>query len=172
MKLFVPNAVDPFLLAQQGEEVWSPLGGNSPYFVSNLGRVYTVGHKEEGEEGRIVEPCVNKKTGHKTITLRGKRYGAGYRVYVHLLVFSTFCPGSSGPVRHLNGDSGDDRLCNLTQTGTKGRLSEEKKVAVVAALKSGKTQAQVAREFGMSPSHVNYYAKKLTGPKVDEHGLV
>lgn len=150
-KLYAPQeGVDPRALARSGEEVWAPLG-ESDYFVSNLGNVY------DAVREKVVLPHASTKHGYLMLHLRGKG-----KQYVHRLVVQAFEGGDEVHlVTHENMPLSDNRLCNLVRkTETRGRLSAEDKKEIRARLEQGVKPVVVAREFGISSSHVNYYRTK------------
>lgn len=109
-------------------ERWIPVVGFEDFYsVSDEGRVRSEdrritqvnrhGEYERVMKGRILKPSVDKRSGYALVGLsRGGVYGSRR---VHQLVLEAFVgPQPTGVVtRHLNGDPGDNRLCNL-QYGT------------------------------------------------------
>lgn len=147
MRIYAPmEGVDP---SESAEEVWAPAGYD--YLASNRGRIFDLRQKA------TVRQSINKRTGYASVYLQdvGRRY-------VHQLVLHSFRAAPERClIKHLNGRRADNRLCNLAASTTRGRLTKKEKAAVVEALRAGELQIDVARKFGLSRSHVNYYAKKI-----------
>lgn len=93
-------------------ESWLPIPGyEGCYEVSNLGRVRSL--PRNTTFGRILAQDI-LHAGHRRVTLY--RDGRRSRIFVHRLVLLAFvgpCPEGM-ECRHLNGDSADNRLANLT----------------------------------------------------------
>lgn len=87
-------------------EQWKVVEGYSDYYVSNLGRVFSL-HKID-----YLTPFVNKK-GYVQISLY--KNGQKYMPYLHRLVAITFMenPLQKREVDHKNGCTTDNRLCNV-----------------------------------------------------------
>lgn len=86
-------------------EAWRPVPGVEPYEVSNMGRV------RNGETGRVLKPWKTHSNSREywRVELKRKKHR------VHTLVLAAFIgPRPSGhECAHHNGDSLDNRLCNL-----------------------------------------------------------
>lgn len=149
MKLWRPYEEDARQLSSQGVEVWAALP-EGPYFISNQGRVY------DQRKNREV-PHRLGSSGYPTVFLRGQG-----RRYVRRLVLQVFEGNISPRRRRVNGRRSDIRLCDLSYAETPGLLSASEKELVIKAIAEGNSQAEIARRFGMTPSHVHYYAKKLS----------
>jgi len=98
--------------ASHDGERWMPIHGHEEYLISSDGRVWSAARN--GKPGRIRILLPNRH-GYLTVTLSLGSRKKQQRVRVHNLVAETFI----GPrperahIRHLNGDSFDNRLENL-----------------------------------------------------------
>lgn len=104
-------------------EVWKDIPGHEGnYQVSDKGRVrsldrYSTGRSRKGNEfkrllkGKVLKPAVYCKTGHLSLPLGRGTHGLPVHQLV-LLAFEGPCPEGL-EVRHLNGESQDNRLTNL-----------------------------------------------------------
>lgn len=157
MRLFSPNSVDgdPRVLSEEGVEVWASLG-DFPFFVSNLGNVVRVRRENMIE---AVTPHVSTQHGYLMVYLRGIG-----KAYVHRLVSQVFEGHDARRVCHLSRDLKDNRLCNLERRATEWTTPEVRD-AVRARLREGIRPSVLAREFGLSPSHVAFLARSARKAK-------
>lgn len=109
---------------QPGHEEWRPVPGyEGLYQVSDRGNVHSLGRwttsrghtKPHWYPPRMMRLCKSGKApGHLAVNLH--RGGTHKRIYVHVLVSLAFHgpkPTDKHEVRHLNGDSFDNRAQNL-----------------------------------------------------------
>lgn len=142
MKFYYPqDGLNPRLMSERGEEVWTPYT-EGPFFISNMGRVWDAERDRELPQHEV--------SGRYAVNLRGIG-----KKYVHRLVIHAFEGPDRRTVHHLK-DREDNRLCNLERRGRE-RLTKEEQKAVKARLREGIRPSQVAREFGLTTSHVAYY---------------
>ena len=144
MRFYAPqDGPDPRTLAEDGVEVWVVIDEGG-FFVSNLGNV------KDSKQRTVPQ---HNWGDYLAVSLAG----IGHR-RVHRLVFHAFEGGDGCTVFHT-GDRKDNRLCNLERRATRGRLTRQEQNAVRARLREGIRPSVVAREFGLTTSHVNYYKK-------------
>lgn len=161
MRLYSPNDANPRALAEAGEEVWSSLGDH-PFFVSNLGNVVRV--RREG----LIEPVVphpSTQRGYLMVYLRGLG-----KAYVHRLVSQVFDGRDARRVCHISTNLTDNRLCNLERRVTNWTTPELRE-AIRARLQEGIRPSVVAREFGLTQTHVSFLARsarKLRDAKLSD----
>lgn len=148
------------------------------YEVSDLGQVRSI-KRENGvgcrKTGGVLHSYERKRgAGYQCVVLC--RYGERRRKLVHRLVLEAFvgpCPGGM-QTRHLNGDSGDNRLANLTWGTSKENIEDRRRhgrvshgeqhgnakltandVSVIRALaKQGCTHQSISGRFGIDRSQV------------------
>lgn len=93
-----------------GEEWKDVVGYEGLYKVSNLGRIrsFVLG----GKNGCIISQSKTRQ-GYKRLAL--SKNGILTRFLVHRLVANAFIPNPQNKptVNHINGDKGDNRVCNL-----------------------------------------------------------
>ena len=137
---------------------WVP-GYEGKYQVSDLGRVKSF---VKSPEGKLLRPGTMNRFGHCSVAL-----GRGNSKCVHALVLLAFvAPVPKGKESlHENGIGSDNKLNNL-RYGTRSennidsaklgrrKLNPEKIALMLAAFKL-KSQAQVAREFGITRATAN-----------------
>lgn len=155
------------------KEKWCAIPGFPGYEVSDLGRVRSWRAMGPGirlaARSRPVR-TVQQRSGYVTVCLRleGKRYSR----YVHRLVLQAFVgPGGSDQRDHINHDRSDNRLTNLRWLARTDNMRRRRATRlggrVVSKIReryaAGEVlQKDLAREFGVSPSHVS---KVLSGDR-------
>jgi len=95
------------------KEIWKPVVGCPAYHVSNLGRVKRVVPDRGATPGRILVPVASGKYGQYRKVALGRK---GPRRNIHRLVAKAFLgppPSPKHEVNHKNGDTADNRACNL-----------------------------------------------------------
>jgi hypothetical protein len=161
------------------EETWAQIKDfEGIYEVSTLGRIRSLdrpqrvrGNGISLQKGQILKQW--KQGNYMYCDLR--KPGIKQKARIHVVVLETFvCPRPDGMIAcHNNGDSTDNRLCNL-RWGThednakdkilhgthlygercaKSKLTE---VQAIAILESPKTYAAIAKEFGVCKSTVTH----------------
>jgi hypothetical protein len=161
------------------EEAWAPIKGfEGVYEVSTLGRIRSLdrpqrvrGNGISLQKGQILKQW--KQNNYMYCDLR--KPGVKQRARIHVVVLETFvCPRPDGMVAcHNNGDSTDNRLCNLRwgtheenaadkilhgthqygQSCAKSKLTEAQAVAI---LRSSNSYSAIAKEFGVCKSTVTH----------------
>jgi hypothetical protein len=150
MKLWSPHdGCDPREASSRDEELWAPHPVYAHVYVSNLGRVV--------RRDRLAPAHALHVGGYLKATIT-----KDIRPYVHHLVVEVFDgPRKSRLVLHANKNKQDNRLFNLQWSPTRGLLSEADVSELQHLIRAGCRQCDIARQFGVSPSHVYYYAKKM-----------
>lgn len=154
--------------AAKSKEVWKSPGYAhlvGLYEVSNFGRIRSKRAK------KIMAGGLNSK-GYRTFVLPGPD-GRRKTYYAHTLVLTAFVgfpQGDANQCRHLNGDSTDNRLVNLTWGtakenaadrkvhGTVARgemihtcqLTEAQVINIIELLQQGIRAAELAAQYGVS----------------------
>lgn len=150
------------------KEAWRPVPGVEPYEVSNMGRV------RNGETGRVLKPWKTQSNSREywRIVLKRKKHR------VHILVLTAFIgprpPGHE--CAHHNGDSLDNRLCNLRwATPQENRADGERHGTQKAYTKEdyerarelrgrGLTQEQVAEAIGCAQMTISNWERRAHLP--------
>lgn len=162
------------------EEVWKEISLNPNYLVSNLGRVKSI--------ERDV-PCASSKSGfrhkkEKFLTLTDKHgyYSVGFNdkngklisPLVHKLVMYAFGEIKSYPeweIDHVNGNSYDNRFCNLEYVSSSENTKRAYKLGLQdkAALSLSKRNRKMTPEqiVEMKDQFVREGRKISTGTKVN-----
>lgn len=161
------------------EEIWASIKGfEGIYEVSTLGRIKSLDRPRRSasnriytQKGKILKQWQQK--GYMYCDLR--KPGIKLHARVHVVVLETFnCPRPDGMLAcHNNGDSTDNRLCNLRwgtpkdnakdailhgrqrygETCPKSKLTEAQ---VIAILESTKTNKETAKDFGVCKATVSH----------------
>ena len=165
-------------------EKWKDISGyEGKYAVSNMGRVksYDKWVKSRNNsiafsKGRILKPHV-KSNGYNEAHLESM-----CAKDIHRLVLETFvgqCPKNM-EARHLNGDSRDNRLCNLEWSthkdnmhdtikhnrSTRGdrnwnsRLTAADVQEIREKKKNGISSRSLAESYGVCPQHINAIVRR------------
>jgi hypothetical protein len=136
-------------------EIWKPVIGHAHYEVSTLGRV-------RNAAGRVLRPGA-QSSGHLSVVL-----GRGNTRTVHSLALEAFAhPRRKGlECRHLDGNPANNKLENLAW-GTRAENNRDKfahggcykltpttLAEIRAEAAAGKTGYRIAKERGLSMSHV------------------
>jgi len=163
-------------------EVWNPVNGFPDYEVSNHGRVRSLDRTQSYSkrmksglevvvqrsiQGRILK-LINHSSGYEAVSL-----GSGNKRLVHRLVAAEFLGlTNSKEVNHIDGNKKNNNVSNLecvtrlenvrhsVDTGLMKRNGEDNPSSkltaedVVLIRSSNKTQAELARVFGVSVSQI------------------
>lgn len=163
------------------------------YFCDAIGSIYS--RRGKGLKGKLVKLKVRSRdpiNPYQVISLcRGPKV---FTRYVHRLILETWAgPSGDKECNHRNGDKTDNRLSNLEWVSKsdnakhrhhvlgkrapvvhiKGerngscRLDAEKVRLIRAALKSGKPQSAIAKDFGISQSNVCMISTRRTWGHID-----
>lgn len=181
------------------EETWAQIKGfEGIYEVSTLGRIRSLdrpqrvrGNGISLQKGQILKQW--KQGNYMYCDLR--KPCIKQKARVHVVVLETFvCPRPEGMIAcHNNGDSSDNRLCNLRwgthednakdkilhgthqygESCPKSKLTEAQAIAI---LESTKTYAETAKEFGVCKSTVTHIKTGRNWPHLQarlakRHGL-
>lgn len=142
-------------------EIWKPIETHPEYEISDQGRIR--------RDGRILKTWGNGN-GYAQVGLSS--HSVVTRFFVHRLVAATFCgdpPTPNMDVAHWNGDSSDNRACNLrwasraenmqdmrrhgrTTSGERNgqaKLTEQDVRAIHALRNSRVTYREIASKFGV-----------------------
>jgi hypothetical protein len=167
------------------QEQWREVKGAPGYYVSDMGRI-------RGRSGKILA-YAKTKYGYIRVELCGCEPNAQF---VHRMVLTAFvgdCPeGMVG--RHLNGDSTDNRLCNLAWSTQKDNLADraghgtlpkgarngmtrltEEQVVRIRAVKQASNGAkkwgatQLAKEFGVGLSTISNVARSQSWKHLEQN---
>ena len=161
------------------EEAWAPVKGfESIYEVSTLGHIRSLdrpqrvrGNGISLQKGQILKQW--KQGNYMYCDLR--KPGIKEKARIHVVVLETFvCPRPDGMIAcHNNGDSTDNRLCNLRwgtheenaadkiahgthlygESCPKSKLTEAQAIAILQSLKS---YSAIAKEFRVCKSTVTH----------------
>ena len=174
-------------------EIWrGVIGLEDAYQVSNWGRVRSLDRYIEGANGRKqrirgglmrAQRAGNKRTRpylHVCLRWRGERIG----VFVHQLVAWAFLgeQPAGHHIHHKNGDSMDNRACNLEYRQHAEHLSEHhtgerNPAAILTAhqvqairrqLAAGANGAALGREYGVSKTTIYAIRDRRTWADVEE----
>lgn len=95
------------------KEIWKKILRFPGYFASNLGNIKSI-KSMMGTRTLILKP---QKTGTRRNYLKVflRKNGKSHQIYLHHLILETFRSKKPNNMEcgHLNGDSFDNRLCNL-----------------------------------------------------------
>jgi hypothetical protein len=177
------------------EEIWAPIKDfEGVYEVSTLGRIRSLdrpqrvrGNGISLQKGQILKQW--KQTNYMYCDLR--KPGIKQKARIHVVVLETFvCPRPDGMIAcHNNGDSTDNRLCNLRwgtheenaadkilhgthQYGERAAKSKLTEAQAVAILQSPKAYAAIAKEFGVCKSTVTHIKTGRNWPHLQKrHGI-
>lgn len=161
------------------EEVWAPIKGfEGVYEVSTLGRIQSLdrpqrvrGNGISLQKGQILKQWKQGNYMYCDLRLPGIKHKAR----VHVVVLETFV-GARQPgmvACHNNGDSTDNRLCNLRwgtykenaadkivhgthQYGARCPKSKLTEAQVIAILQSQKSHRELAKDFGVCKSTITH----------------
>ena len=95
------------------EEWRGVVGVEDIYQVSDMGRIRRIGAGRGARPGHTLSPTKGGTNGKYLKVILGRLWG---RYYVHRMVAQAFHgdpPSSAHEVNHLNGDTHDNRACNL-----------------------------------------------------------
>ena len=141
------------------QEELHQIPGYDDYYVTKAGRVFKDNWHNTGE---CRELSYNLSQSSKNKFYRTVSFRVNGKLKVHRvarLVMMTFVGGSDAPVRHLNGDSTDDRLINLEYSDMKQIHGRRNNKYLVTDLKTRKsevvnTNREVAKLIGKSHAWV------------------
>lgn len=144
-----------------------PIPGYEDYYVTKAGRVFKDNWHNTGECREIAYNLSqsSKNKFYRTVTIRFQGKPKVHRVA--RLVMMTFVGESDAPVRHLNGDSTDDRLINLEYSDMKQIHGRRNNKYVVTEVKTGKSQVvntnrEVGKLIGKSHAWVMRHGPNFT----------
>lgn len=181
------------------EETWAQIKGfEGIYEISTFGRIRSLdrpqrvrGNGISLQKGQILKQW--KQGSYMYCDLR--KPGIKQRARIHVVVLETFvCPRPSGMIAcHNNGDSTDNRLCNLRwgthkdnakdkilhgthQYGESCPRSKLTEAQAIAILESTKTYAEIAKDHGVCKSTVTHIKTGRNWPHLQarlakRHGL-
>lgn len=155
-------------------EVWEAIRGfKGRYEVSNLGRVKTLEHKNNG--GPAIRQLITDKDGYKVLGL-----GKNNKIFkVHRLVLEAFvglCP--DGMVAcHNDSNPANNELSNLRWDTTVGNCKDRRSYAgvnnpnskltieqtkeIIKRRRNGEKIVNIAKDYGITHQHVSYINKKM-----------
>lgn len=162
-------------------ELWKPIPGwDALYFVSSVGRVWSVRNK-----------CVLRPRRHRDGHLEVNLFNAGVccMMKVHRLVLMAFVeppPSHTSVARHLNDVPDDNRLVNLAwgtprdntadsianggflqaERSPRAKLSNAQVLEIVARRTAGEKGRALADEFGVSPATICQIFKRVSWKSV------
>ena len=150
-------------------EEWKDVVGlEGIYQVSNIGRIKRVGRAHGARPGHILTPTKGGTDGKYLKVILGKLWG---KYYVHRLVAHTFLappPTEAYEVNHLNGDTHDNRACNLQWvTRSENNLHSYHQLGRVAVVPIGEGQwnskltEDDVREIRLLWATGKYYQREL-----------
>lgn len=177
-------------------EIWKDIKGyEGLYQVSDLGRVKSLERKVR-HRGRLI--TIKEKYLKINISeyLKGYRktsiglYKGGKKVStdVHTLVAEAFLgerPNAKAEIRHINGDSTDNRLSNLIygsssdnridmyRYGSKtsrGKLDPSEVIEIRKELDSGLSARKLAEKYGVHESSIRKIKNRKTFSWLDDNG--
>lgn len=162
-------------------EIWKPIPSFEGFYsVSNKGRVKSETRtifqqgRNQTYKGKILKTYISSTTGYPTVSLMKK--GRELKIYVHRLVMWAFVGHQMKgiEVRHLDGTRTNNCLENLAygthsenmrdavRHGTASccrnnpnnifKITEEQAVAIA---KDTRITREIARDYGITPKHVN-----------------
>lgn len=106
-------------------EIWNPIPGYPPYYVSNLGRV------KNSRTNKIRKPVLNDCNGRYRVQLYIKETDSRKTFYVYHLVMLAFVgpmPFDKREVNHIDGDKENNKLENLEYVTSKENKIHAKKM--------------------------------------------
>jgi hypothetical protein len=158
-------------------EVWKKIPGHSNYSVSTLGRVRRDAPGMGATAGRILRPTVTTTSPYPFVRLHENNVSTPCQV--HKLVIETFVgplPFDGAQVNHRDANKENPALANLEYVSPQGNmdhavalgltckgeangasvLNRGDVVKIRAAVASGRTQADVARQFGICQAQISH----------------
>jgi hypothetical protein len=164
-----------------GAERWRIVPGAPDYVCSDRGTVKRI-TPGSGTQAGPLTPCGCPSNGTLRVTLRvpastrAVREGEGRRRktvtrYVHHLVLLAFVgpPGEGETGEHIDGDLSNNALSNLRWRKPPGVIGNAKidaeKAAAIRAQRGRRTQADIAVEYGVSPSMVGLILRGKAWPE-------
>jgi len=155
-------------------EVWKSIPGFPAYEASDEGRIRRIVASSNAKAGQVLKPGRNRN-GYYNVSLRAE--GVTVTRVVHTIICDTFLGELPADCHrsHINGDKSDNRLANLrfesvsenmsrkmahgsVPSGARSgsnKLSEAQARSVRTEVAKGKSQAALAKEFGVVPGTIS-----------------